>query len=63
MRLLNYFLIASHLLTYVYSVIIQTKLNEDTIPDVVSDLNEVRDNKQLLDKFLPFFQTFFQKLI
>ena len=60
MRPLNYFLIASHLLTYMYSVIIQSKLDEDT-PDVVSGLNEVRDNKQLLDRFC-LFQTFFSKV-
>lgn len=54
MRPLNYFLIASHLLTYMFAVNFQTKLNEDTTSDTVSSLNEVRDNKQLLDRFCLF---------
>jgi hypothetical protein len=34
------------------------KLNDDATPD---GLNEVRDNKQLLDRFC-LFQTFFSKV-
>ena len=44
-----------------YSVTFQTKLNEDTTPDIVSGLNEVKDNKQSLDGFC-LFQTFFSKV-
>lgn len=43
----------------------ESKLNEDTTPDVVSGLNEVRDSKQLLDGYCLFSNFFFfqKKLI
>jgi hypothetical protein len=43
--------------SFMYSVIFQTELNEDTTPD---GLNEVRDNKQLLDSFCLFSNIFFK---